>query len=159
MKGSRTSKNRTQSPKVLHQIEDFNLEKRRKDRESDLAQKKVKDLTIAERLTLSALERIISVPFEDSHGEFAVKMHTPLRSEFDEIVRLQDEIKSKEPERIEKASDTFFRMLASLCVDDTLNYEFWNGGAYDPMDMIRLMNALTSEMAEKVQEAQSFRKK
>ena len=149
MKGSKQRGNK--------QTEDEDLEKRRKNRQRDLARKQKKDLTIADRLTLSALERIKDVPFEDSHGEFIVKMHTPLRNEYDEIVRLQDELKSGEPKRIETASETFFRMLGSLCVDDSLNYEFWKNGAYDPMDMIRLMDALTSEMIEKVAEAQSFR--
>jgi len=139
--------------------EDINLEKRREARLRKLARKQKSELTIAERLTLSALERICDVPFKDRHGEFVVKMHTPLRSEYDEIVRLQGELKSGAPERIEKASNTFFRMFDALCVDDSLDYEFWKTGAYDPMDMIRLMDALTSEMTEKVQEAQSFRKK
>ena len=139
--------------------EDGNLEKRRKERLRKLARKQVNELSIAERLTLRALERTIAVPFEDSHGEFAVKMHVPLRNEFDEIVRLQEELKSKEPERIEKAGVAFFKIIASLCIDDSLNYEFWQNGAYDAMDMIRLIEGLTSEMAEKVQEAQSFRKK
>ena len=138
------------------QVEDKDLEKRRKNRQRNLARKQKSDLTIADRLTLSALERTQDVPFKDSHGEFVVKMHTPLRSEYDEIVRLQGELRSGDPERIEKAADSFFRMLASLCVDDSLNYEFWKNGAYDPMDMIRLMDALTSEMVEKVAEAQSF---
>ena len=139
--------------------EDPNLEKRRKDRLRDLARKQVKELSIAERLTLSALERVINIPFKDSHGEFTVKMHVPLRNEFDEIVRLQEEIKSGNDKRIEKASDTFFRIIASLCIDDSLNYEYWKDGAYDAMDMIHLVECLTSEMAKKVQEAQSFRKK
>ena len=139
------------------QVEDKDLEKRRKNRQRDLARKQKKDLTIADRLTLSALERIRDVPFEDSHGEFIVKMHAPLRSEFDEVVRLQEELKSGDTKRMETASDIFFRMLDALCVDDSLNYEFWKNGAYDPMDMIRLMDALTSEMIEKVAEAQSFR--
>jgi len=74
-------------------------------------------------------------------------------------VKLQDELKSGDPERMEKASNSFYRMFDMLCVDDSLNYEFWKNGAYDPMDMIRLMDALTSEMVEKVAEAQSFRDK
>lgn len=139
--------------------EDGNLEKRRRERLRKLARKQVNELSIAERLTLSALERIKDVPFEDRHGEFLVKMYTPLRSEYDEIVRLQDELKSGDQKRVETASDIFFMMLGALCVDDSLNYEFWKNGAYDPMDMIRLMDALTSEMIEKVAEAQSFRKK
>ena len=139
------------------QVEDKDLEKRRKTRQRDLARKQKSDLTIADRLTLSALERIKDVPFKDSHGEFIVKMHMPLRSEYDEIVRLQEEMMSGVSKRIEKAAGILFRMVASLCVDDSLNYEFWKNGAYDPMDMIRLMDALTSEMIEKVKEAQSFR--
>lgn len=139
--------------------EDPNLEKRRKERLRKLARKQVNELSIAERLTLRALERVVAVPFKDRHGKFAVKMHVPLRNEFDEIVRLQEELKSKEVKRIEKASDTFFRTIASLCIDDSLDYEFWKNGAYDAMDMIRLIEGITSEMAEKVQESQSFRKK
>ena len=139
--------------------EDNNLEKRRRERLRKLARKQVNELSVAERLTLRALERTVAVPFEDRHGEFAVKMHVPLRNEFDEIVRLQEELKSKEPGRIEKAGIAFFKIIASLCIDDSLNYEFWQNGAYDAMDMIRLIEGLTSEMAEKVQEAQSFRKK
>ena len=138
------------------QVEDNALEKKRKNRLRDFTRKQKSDLTIADRLTLSALERIRPVPFEDRHGEFIVKMHAPLRSEFDEVMRLQEELKSGDPKRMEKASDSFFRMLDALCVDDSLNYEFWKNGAYDPMDMIRLMDALTSEMVEKVAEAQSF---
>ena len=139
--------------------EDSNLEKRRRERLRKLARKQVNELSVAERLTLRALERVIAVSFEDSHGEFAVKMHVPLRNEFDEIVRLQEELKSKEPGRIEKAGIAFFKIIASLCIDDSLDYEFWQNGAYDAMDMIHLIEGLTSEMAEKVQEAQSFRKK
>ena len=149
MKGNKQKGNR--------QVEDTDLEKKRNNRQRTLARKQKKDLTIADRLTLSALERIKDVPFEDSHGEFMVKMHTPLRSEFDEIVRLQEELKSGDQKRMEKASEEFFRMLDALCVDSSLNYEFWKTGAYDPMDMIRLMDALTTEMIEKVAEAQSFR--
>lgn len=139
--------------------EDTDLEKRRRERLRKLARKQVNELSIAERLTLSALERVIAIPFEDNHGKFTVEMHMPLRDEFDEIVRLQEEIKSRNPKQIEKASDTFFRMLSSLCIDDSLNFEFWKNGAYDAMDMIRLIEGLTSEMTQKVQEAQSFRKK
>ena len=139
--------------------EDVNLEKRRKERLRKLARKQVNELSIAERLTLSALERVINIPFKDRHGKFIVKMHAPLRDEFDEVVRLQGEIRSGNLKRIEKASNEFFQMLASLCIDDSLNYEYWKKGTYDAMDMIRLIEAITSEMTEKVQEAQSFRKK
>ncbi len=152
MKGSRSDKSHAQ-------VEDFDLEKRRKDRERDLARKEIKNITIAERLTLSALERTIDVPFKDSHGKFTVKMHTPLRSEYDEIVRIQDELmKGENPKQIQKEGDTLLRLIASLSVDDTLDYAFWKDGDYDPMDMIHLMEAITSRMTEKMVEAQSFRK-
>lgn len=151
-------KGNTRRSKPPQQVEDPDLEKKRKNRLRNLKRKEIKELTIAERLTLSALERFINVPFKDSHGEFTVKMHMPLRDEYDEIVRLEGELKSKDAERMEKASASLFKAFASLCVDNSLNYEFWESGAYDPMDMLQLMAAVTSEMAEKVQEAQSFRK-
>ena len=162
MKGSRereTNKNRTQSPKVLHQIDDFDLERRRRKREKDLAHKKVGALTIAERLTLRAYDRVEPVLFKDRHGEFNVDMHTPLRREYDAIVELQDEMKSGDSKRIEGASDTFFHMLDFLCVDKSLNYEFWKNGEYDPTDLIAIIEGLTAAMTKKVIEAQSFRKK
>jgi len=139
--------------------EDANLEKRRNTRLKKLARKEKGELTIAERLTLRGLERTVAVPFEDRHGKFAVKMHVPLRYEYDEIVRLQEELKSGVSERMEKAGVVFFKIITSLCVDDSLNYEFWQNGDYDAMDMIRLIEGMTSEMTEKVQEAQSFRTK
>ena len=159
MKGNRTDKNRTQSPEVLHQIEDFDLGKKRRERERDLAHKKVGELTIAERLTLRAYDRVEPVLFKDRHGEFNVDMHTPLRREYDTIVELQDEMKSGDSKRIMAGSDTFFHMLHALCVDESLNYEFWKNGEYDPMDMIAIIEGLTAAMTKKVIEAQSFRKK
>lgn len=145
--------------KGSRQIEDFELEEKRKNRESDLAHKKVEELTTAERLTLRAYDRTEQVLFKDRYGEFNVEVHTPLRREFDTIVELQEELKSGDTKRIEKASDTFFHMLHSLCVDKSLNYEYWKNGEYAPMDLITIMEELTAAITKKVVEAQSFRKK
>ena len=140
--------------------EDPDLERRRREREGDLAKKRVEDLTVAERLTLRALDKTIKAPFTDKFGKFEIEMKVPLRYEYDELIRLQSDVMGTDVKRVKIASEILFKMFDCLCIDESLNFEYWKSGAYDMADMTAmLLDSLTSETNKRVKQAQSFLKK
>lgn len=135
------------------------LQARRAARLKALAAKKAEALSIADRLTRRALERTIDLKFTDSEGEFEVKVHVPLTDEFNYLIKLISGYNPKiTGEQADQLTDELYQLFAHLCVDDSLNYEFWKEGAYDAGDFYLILQQLVDKTAGFVTQAQSFRK-
>ena len=142
---------------------DPEIHERRAARLADIKSKKEENLTIADRLTRRALERTIDIQLTDSSGKFTVEIHTPTRDELDGLLALStlmgggDTIEAQQ--NAQKASETLYHILANLCVDQSLNFEFWNEGAYDTNDVVLIIKTIVEQLADSVKKAKSFRKK
>jgi hypothetical protein len=143
-----------------HEVRDPAIHQRRAERLKQIAAQDAQNLTIAQRLTKRALERELEIPMTDSAGEFFIKLHIPTRDEFDQILALMPLIGNKAaPKEALKAVDEFYRLLEVLCVDKSLNYEFWKEGAYDTTDFFAVLMKLMEDLTKLRGEAQSFRPK
>jgi len=133
------------------------IQARRAARLKELAAKKAESYSIADRLTRRALERTIELKFTDSEGEFEVKVHVPLRDEFDYLLHLikSFDTKGTNPDEL---TDELYKLFAHLCVDPSLDYEFWKEGAYDAGDFYTIFQQLVDKTAGFITQAQSFRK-
>ena len=50
------------------------------------------------------------------------------------------------------------QLMADLCVDESLDIDYWNNGNYSIADMFELIGKLFEGFVERAKEVQSFRK-
>jgi hypothetical protein len=135
------------------------ISSRRKQILEEHENQKLENLTIAERLTRRAQRKTTSITLEDDEGTFTIEMFQPTRKELDELLKCQADLQNVKTQ--EKAYETLYNLLAELCRDDTLDYDFWKEGAYGLTDLMDIINTLFGNVLTKyqeIQQAQSFRK-
>ena len=135
---------------------DPGIAKRRKTRQVKKAAETAAGLTIAERLTRRAKEQTVSLELSDHEGDFWIVMRQPTRAEMDDLQKLQLAIQDEDAQ--DDANDRLCVMLEALCLDDSLDYEFWMDGNYSMADMIEIIQKLFESLVARVKAAQSFRK-
>ena len=113
-------------------------------------------LTIAERLTRRAKAQTVELMLEDEGGEFGIEMRQPTRAEMDDLQKMRAAIQEEGTQ--DEANDRLCSMLDDLCIDASLDFEFWMAGDYDMIDMIDIINKLFESLVVRVNAAQSFRK-
>ncbi len=135
--------------------DDLELTKRRKERLAKQTEENIAGLSIADRLTRRAKQQTTKVMLSDDMGEFIIELRLPTRKELDELLKFQREI--QDPEKTEEASQHLYRMLGSLCCDESLNEQYWAQGEYNMGDLLDIINKLFSGFVERFQEVQKFR--
>jgi len=124
-----------------------------KEREAD----KQKQLTIAERLTRRAKQLATKITLSDDIGEFEIEMRQPTRKQLDELLKLKQEIQQIETQ--EEANKKLYSLLADLCLDDSLDFEYWEKGDYALADLLDILNKPFDDVLTRYNEVKSFRKK
>ena len=139
----------------LKTVEDPEIAKRKGKRIAKKAAEDAAGLTIADRLTRRAKAQTVSLDLKDDDGEFSIVMRQPTRAEMDELNRLQEAIKEESTQ--DEANDRLCIMLDQLCIDGSLDYQFWMDGNYSMGDLIAIVQKLFESLVERVKAAQSFR--
>lgn len=113
-------------------------------------------MSVADRLTRRAKAQTVDLTLSDGVGDFIITMRQPTRREMDDLQKLQNDIQDVNTQ--DEANKSLCGMLDSLCIDDSLNYDFWMSGNYSMNDLITLVQKLFESLVKQVKSAQSFRK-
>lgn len=135
--------------------DDPKIAERRHERQVKKAAETAVGLTIAERLTRRANAKTIELPMIDEDGVFSIVMRQPTRVEMEDLQRAQEELQNEKSQ--DAANDRLCVMIARLCIDESLDYQYWMDGNYDMVDLIDLVNTLFGSLVERVKAARSFR--
>ncbi len=135
--------------------DDPGIAKRKHDRQVKTAAETAAGLTIADRLTRRAKARTVELPMQDEDGDFTITMRQPTRAEMDELQRMQIAIQKEDAQ--DEANDRLCVMLDHLCINGSLDYQFWMDGNYSMEDLIAIIQKLFESLVAQVKAAQSFR--
>lgn len=135
--------------------DDPKIAERRHERQVKKAAETAVGLTIAERLTRRANAKTIELPMIDEDGVFSIVMRQPTRVEMEDLQKAQEELQNEKSQ--DAANDRLCMMLDRLCIDESLDYQYWMDGNYDMVDLIDLVNTLFGSLVERVKAARSFR--
>ena len=137
--------------------DDPKIAERKRGRQVKQVAENAAGLTIADRLTRRAKAQTVELSLKDEGGDFSISMRQPTRAEMEYLQKTRDEmtVESKQDEANERLSTK----LGDLCIDDSLDYDFWMAGNYDMIDLMDLVDKLFESLVERVKAAQSFRNK
>jgi hypothetical protein len=145
----------------VEQIDDPVLNKRAAARAKELAELPAKDLTLAQRLTLRALEQKTTILFPSAQGDIPVEVRLPMAAELDDIMRIQHEIEIATEKGNEKAKDNLTDqmcgILGDLCTDPSLNQDFFKSGLFAMSEIVTIFRTVRQEMNNRIMDVQSFR--
>lgn len=139
----------------MSKIQDPELVKRVADRKEQEAAETAAGLTVAERLTRRAKNKTIDLPLSDEDGDYIIAMRQPTRRELDELLQYQEAI--QKPAEHDAANKGMCDMLADLCIDSSLNSEYWMRGDYNIDDLVLIVQKLFEHFANVIKEAGFFR--
>ena len=135
--------------------DDPKIAERKRGRQVKQAAENAAGLTIAERLTRRAKEQTVELTLEDEGGEFGIEMRQPTRAEMETLQKTRDALKDEGTQN--EANKHLCTMLEDLCLDDSLDYQFWMAGDYDMIDLIDIVDRLFESLVVRVKAAQTFR--
>jgi hypothetical protein len=135
--------------------DDPKIAERKRGRQVKKAAEDAAGLTIAERLTRRAKAQTVELTLEDEGGEFGIEMRQPTRAEMDDLQKMRAAIQEEGTQ--DEANERLCMILDDLCIDSSLDFEFWIAGNYDMIDMIDIVNKLFESLVVRVKEAQTFR--
>jgi len=135
--------------------DDGGITERKQKRMEKTAAETAAGLTIADRLTRRAKERTVSLELSDHEGDFEITMRQPTRAEMDDLQKMQIAIQNESTQ--DEANDRLCVSLGDLCLDESLDYEFWMAGNYSMEDLIEIIQKLFESLVARVKAAQSFR--
>ena len=142
------------------QVDDPELSARFHAREALLAEQAVKGRSVAERLRKRAIDRRITVTFDDpSNPEdpIRVEIHMPTAAEQEILLKCAEDWQGSDPALAKTAAEKLIGLVSNLLVDASLTREFWQSGAFAPADFVKIVAAIVSETDREVQEAIKFR--
>lgn len=153
----------TPLPASPGQVFDPSLDGKVAAKHTEILESDAAHLSVAQRLTRRALKDTITIPLTDDLGEFEIEVRIPLTSELDKILGSQAAISTSvtagDQEATKAAQDQLFRALAEICVDPSLDYEFWKSGAFSVTDMGQILKEVAQEVNARAESTKSFRKK
>lgn len=136
--------------------DDVKITERKKERLAKQAVENASAMTIADRLTRRAMQQLTRIVLCDDLGEFVIDLRQPTRKELDELLKFQKDVQN--PAKEAEASAKLYEILGCLCIDKSLNVEYWVRGDYSLSDLMDIINKLFSGFVERFQEVQKFRK-
>jgi hypothetical protein len=87
----------------------------------------------------------------DENGDFDIPMHLPTWGETCELTQIETMMVDM------KGRKHMATIMDDLCVDPSLNYDFWLNGSIGLVDMRLLIEGLTTAATKRTKEVQSFR--
>lgn len=131
------------------------ISRRHQERQAKKAAENAAGLTIAERLTRRAKAIVVELRMYDEDGDFSIVMRQPTRAEMEELQRIQAGIQDETAQ--DDANERMCEVLGDLCLDDSLDTEFWRDGNYSMIDLFAVVQKLFEVLVEQVKSAQTFR--
>ena len=131
--------------------DDLGIDARKKARKAKEVAEVSTGLTIAARLTNNAKLQTVDVKMQDDNGDFNIPMHLPSWGETCELTQIETMMVNM------KGRKRLAELMEGLCVDPSLDYNFWFGGSIGLIDMRLLIEGLTTAATERIKEVKSFR--
>jgi len=126
--------------------------------ETELRNKDVKDMSIAERLMLRTYDQRITIPLGCQKGTIKVVMRMWTQNDidtFDAALGVMDE----KTDSGKEARETVSGLLGALCVDESLSQEFWASGNWGLATFMEIRSGIMEAIATTVIDARTFRAK
>ncbi len=121
-------------------------------------------MTVAQRLMRAAALRTTTIYVPDDTEEgIGIEVYVPTRADLDTLLRINAEIRKAgirgDGDQERQLTDELYQMFAALCVDPSLNVDFWREGNYSMGEFMALQDALIETTLELRGEARKFRAK
>jgi len=153
------------------------LEKVERDVEVKTASDSLENLKIRDRLLRRLIANTIQVEFEDDMGKFNIEARllspeeqTHVSDERIKLLRFREELAKapttdiEELRNMEKRGaalmDELYKIVADICVDKTLDYEYWRkGSGYNADVPLKLLSEAIGASQRTEQDTARFRRK
>lgn len=147
------------TPKKVVYEEDPEVTSRFRSRMKKIRNAEADGLTIADRLMRRAYDQRFIIPFPVEGGApVPVEVRMPLAAELDELMRLQgDNRAAKTAAERRSLNRRICEMLGSLCIDESLDADFFESGALTAPDLHQIIIEILMENRRRIVSAQSFR--
>jgi hypothetical protein len=119
-------------------------------------------MTVAQRLLRAAALRTTTIRIPDSTEEgIGIEVYVPTRTDLDTILKLTADIQKAarrgDGAQERQLTDDLYQMFAGLCVDPSLDIEFWRAGNYSMGEFLALQDGLFETALTLRDEARRFR--
>jgi hypothetical protein len=138
-------------------LENTGITAKIKQRMDAIRQKDIKDLTTAEKLMMRGWEQTTTTAFKSSVGEIEIVMRIPFVAELETLQKITGKMMAGQA--AENDEMELYTILADVCMDASLDVDFFKSGLFSIADFVVLIKALAIENAAQAADAASFRKK
>lgn len=139
-------------------VEDPSLSARLHKRQAEIENSEIADLTIADRLTRRALNQRITIDLGSEDDPIPVEVRVPTSAELDLLIGIKDRLADAETQEERKAvEESMIVTIAGICIDPSLDVEFWESGLFPVESMLMITTATNREAVERVRAAREFR--
>ncbi len=147
------------NPKKIEYKDDPALTARFRARMNEIRHTDAEGLTIAERLMRRAFDQRMVIPFPVENGEpIPVEVRMPLAAELDELAHIYIANRTARTDRSRRdLNNRMCELLASLCIDESLDEDFFNSGGLTVPDLYQLIFEILLENRRRIVSAGSFR--
>lgn len=125
--------------------------------EQELLKKDIKNMTTAERIKLRTYNQRFTIPLRDGKDIIKIEMRMWTKRDmvlFDQTFPYMDE----PTKRGEEAFTFVCNFLARVCIDESLDFAFWNSGDWGLQTFYELRHHMQEAIAKAVVDARDFRK-
>jgi len=136
-------------------VEDPKINERKKIRTSKKEVSVAVDMTIADRLTRRARQQTIRINMSDNLGDFDIEIQQPTRQQLDDLLKFQLDIQN--PDKQVEANKKLYAILGTICIDESLDSDYWEAGDYSVNDLIDIIDRLFETFLQRFRDVQSFR--
>lgn len=124
----------------------------------------VEGMTVAQRLMRAAALRTVTISLpDDTPDGIPVEVYVPTRADLDRILKLTSEVtlagQRGETAKEAQLVDELYQIFAGLCVDPSLDVEFWRSGQYGMSEYLAIQDGLFETTLELREDARKFRQK
>lgn len=133
------------------------LYQKRIEEEQELLKKDIKNMTTAERIKLRTYNQRFIIPLRDGKDVIKIEMRMWTKRDmvlFDQTFPYMDE----PTKRGEEAFKFVCEFLDRVCIDESLNFEFWSDGNWGLQTFYELRHTMQEAIAKAVVDARDFRK-
>jgi len=151
-----TTKKTIPIPEIDPQLAVSPLYQKRAKEEAELQKKSINNLTVAERIKRRTHNQRFTMRFKDGKDIIKLEMRGWTKKDlvlFDQNFPVMDEPSKRGEEAFEYICD----FLGHICVDKSLNAEFWRSGDWGVQTFYEMRHYMNEAMANAVVDARDFR--
>ncbi len=147
------------NPKKVNYEDDPALTARFRARMTEIRHTDAESLTIAERLMRRAFDQRMTIPFPVENGEpIPVEVRMPLAAELEELASIYVANRTSRTDKGRRdLNQRTCELLASLCIDESLDEGFFDSGALTVPDLYQIIFEILLENRRRIASAGSFR--